>query len=173
MKNKLLLISLLLQFGFGLTELNAQTKLYINKKAGTQTSFTTSSIRTLTFATGRMAINKTDKSANSCTLSGIRYLSFNDYTTGVTQIVSSQNSSMAIYPNPVADQLQISYETVKAGIAKVEIIDLQGKILLQVALNSNAGVNHAQIMVTKLPKSIYLCRVINGSSIETSKFLKQ
>jgi hypothetical protein len=172
MKHKLLLFSVTLLFGFGLTGLKAQT-MYVNKKTGTQTPFTTSSIRTLTFATGRMAVNKTDKSSVAYTLSGIRYLSFNDYTTEVPQIGSSQNNALEIYPNPSADQLQISYETVKAGNAQVEIIDLQGKILLQQALNCNAGANHVEIKVTKLPKGIYLCRVTNGTRMVTTKFLKQ
>lgn len=173
MKHKLLLFSVLLLFGFGLTGLKAQTKLYINQKSGTQTPVTASNIRTLTFAAGQMAVNRTDKSSSTYALSTVLYLSFNDYTTDVQQIVSSQNSALAVYPNPVADQLQISYETAKAGNVQVEIIDLQGKVLLQQALNSNAGANHAQITVTKLPKGIYLCRVNNGTSIETTKFLKQ
>lgn len=173
MKHKLLLFSVFLLFGFGITGVQAQTKLYVNEKSGTQTPFTASSIRTLTFAANQMAVNKTDKSSGTYALSAIRYLSFNDYTTDIPQIGSSQNSKLAVYPNPVAGQLQISFETVKAGNVQFEILDLQGKVLYQQAMSSNAGANHVTIAVTKLPKGIYLCRVNNGTSIETTKFLKQ
>ena len=173
MKHKKLLLCALLLFGFGLTGIKAQTHLYVKEKSGTQTPFTASSIRTLTFAAGKLAVNKTDGNLGTCALSAIRYLSFNDYTTDVPQISSRQGSKLAIYPNPVARQLQISYETAKAGNVEVEIIDLQGKVLHQQVISSNAGANHATIAVTKLPNGIYLCRVNKGTSIETTKFLKQ
>lgn len=105
MKHKLLLFSVLLLFGFGLTGLKAQTKLYINQKSGTQTPVTASNIRTLTFAAGQMAVNRTDKSSSTYALSTVLYLSFNDYTTDVPQIFTIQSAKLVVYPNPVADQL--------------------------------------------------------------------
>ena len=171
MKHKLLLFSILLLFGFA--GLKAQTKLYVSQKSGTQTVFTASDLRKLTFDGGKMVVNKTDGSGSDYSLGDIRYLCFNDYITGVPQSVASQSSKLSVYPNPVADQLQIEYQTAKAGNTQIEILDLQGKLLLQQALGSTAGTNHDQITVTKLAKGIYLCRVNNGKSIETIKFLKQ
>jgi len=173
MKHKTFLLCALFIFGFGLIGLQAQTKLYVNEKPGTQTPFAASSIRTLTFTAGKMTVNKTDGNLGTCALSAIRYLSFNDYTTDVPQISSRQTDKLVIYPNPVAGQLQISYETAKAGNVEIKIIDLQGKVLHQQVISSNAGANHATIAVTKLPNGIYLCRVNKGTSIETTKFLKQ
>ncbi len=173
MKHKKLVLCALFLFGIGLTGIQAQSKLYVNNKSGTQTPFTLSSIHTLTFASGNMAVNKTDGTMSTYALSDLRYFSFSDYTTQVSPIRVLQFSKLTVYPNPVTDQLHISYETAMDGAIQVQIMDLQGKVLLQQELSRQTGSNHAQIAVSHLTNGLYLCRLQSGLTIETTKFLKQ
>ena len=173
MKHKKLVLCALFLFGIGLTGIQAQSKLYVNNKSGTQTPFTLSSIHTLTFASGNMAVNKTDGTMSSYALGNVRFLSFSDYTTQVAPNIVRQFGKLTIYPNPVTDQLQIRYETAIAGAVQIQIMDLQGKVLLQQELSRQTGANHAQILVSQLTNGLYICRLQSGSTIETTKFLKQ
>ncbi len=96
------LIAILLLSGLN-TVVNAQNKLGVNEKNGTQTSFTFKSIRKLTFQTGNLIVNKTDGNISTYALSDIRNLSFEYLTTNVSVIDSQKNSNLMLYPNPVTE----------------------------------------------------------------------
>ena len=102
----------------------------------------------------------------------MNYLIFSDFTTYVKFIDRQESSNLTLYPNPVIDQLQISYEMVKAGNVQVAIIDIQGKVLHQQTINSQNGTNHAIISVSHLPEGLYVCRLQKGGKLETIKFIK-
>lgn len=155
-----------------ITGVNAQNTLGVNEKNGTQTSFTFKSIRKLTFQPGNLIVNKTDGNMSTYELSDIRNLSFENLTTNVSVIDSQKNSNIMLYPNPVKDQLQISYNSSKAGILQIEIVDLQGKVLNQQKISSQKGTNHSIIYVVQLHAGLYFCRLQNGEKLETIKFLK-
>ncbi|OFX31707.1 MAG: hypothetical protein A2X08_16055 [Bacteroidetes bacterium GWA2_32_17] len=172
MRYKKVKLSALLLLGIGLSGIQAQSTLYVKEHSGIQTPYTLSSIRKLTFPTGNMTVKKTDGSTNTFALSDIRYLNFIDLTTNVSQVGIQENSSIILYPNPVIDQLQISYESIKAWNVQVEIIDVQGKVLHQQTIISKNGTNHALIPVSQLSKGLYVCRLQSNEKIEIFKFLK-
>ena len=153
--------------------------MYVKEYSGTQTPYTLSSIRKLTFAGGNMTVNKNTGSPTTYALSNIRYLNFTELTTGVLQTDKAESSNIMLYPNPVNNQLQISYETLGAGNVQVEIVDLQGKVLLQQTISSQnlptgqaGGTNQAIIPVSQLAKGLYLCRLQSNNKIENIKFIK-
>jgi len=78
--------------------------------------------------------------------------------------------SIKLYPNPVQDVLNIHLSDIANQIASVEILSMDGMVLYKSQLT---GKNNSQINVSKFQQGIYLCRIIKGTSIETSKFLKQ
>ena len=172
MRYKKVKLSALLLLGIGLSGIQAQSTLYVKEHSGIQTPYTLSSIRKLTFPTGNMTVKKTDGSTNTFALSDIRYLNFIDLTTNVSQVGIQESSSIILYPNPVIDQLQISYESIKAWNVQVEIIDVQGKVLHQQTIISKNGTNHALIPVSQLSKGLYVCRLQSNEKIEIFKFLK-
>jgi hypothetical protein len=172
MKYKKVKLSALLFFGFGLIGLHAQNQLYVKEKTGTQTPITLSNIKKLTFATGNMIVNKSDGNASTFSLSNIQYLIFNDNTTNVSQLSLQESSKMILYPNPVIDQLQISYEAIMEGVVHLEIIDLQGKVLYQQIISCQTGINHAIIPISQLTNGLYMCSLKNGNKIQTLKFFK-
>ena len=68
----------------GLTGLQAQT-MYVKESSDTQTAYTLSSIRKITFSGGNATVQKTDNSTGGYALSGLRYLNFTDLSTSITE----------------------------------------------------------------------------------------
>lgn len=172
MRHKKLKLTVVIFLGLLLTGLQAQNALYIKEKSGVQTSFILNSLRTLTFPAGNMTINKADGSTNTFALSTIRSLNFGNVLLNIPPIGKKESSNLMLYPNPVMDQLQISYEILKEGNVQVEIIDLQGRILHRQTISSQNGPNQAIIPVTHLRGGLYIFRLKNGTNVETIKFLK-
>ena len=179
MRQKKIKLSAVLLLGLGLTGIQAQSTLYVKAYNGTQIPYALSSIRKLTFSSGNIQVNKTSGSTDSYALNDIRYLNFSNLTTNVSQISSEESNNIMLNPNPAIDQLQISYETPKAGNVRVEIVNVQGQVLLQQTLISQnlpaghaGGTNHAIISVSQLAKGIYICRLQSDHKIEIIKFIK-
>jgi len=172
MQQKKVKLSAALLLVLGLTGIKAQSTLYVKEHNGTQPPYALSSIRKLTFPTGNMQVNKTSGSTDSYALNDISYLNFTDLTTNVSQISSEESNNIMLNPNPAINQLQISYEILKSGNVRVEIVNIQGKVLLQQTLISQSGTNHAIIPVSQLAKGIYICRLQSDNKIEIIKFIK-
>ena len=117
-----------------------------------------------------MDVEKTDGSSGSYSISGIRKLEFTGISTDIQippQIGESEEGTK-LYPNPVIDQLYIKNTSVEECEVLVEILDLQGKILLKETISSMNGIN-----VSELRKGMYICRVYSYDKTKNIKFLKQ
>lgn len=89
-----------------------------------------------------------------------------DPTSGLAEYISSLNSKISIFPNPVGDILHLDIP-VEFGEAKsIEIMDLQGKKLLTYSENLK------EINVSGLSCGSYLMLVI-GSNTAVKRFVKQ
>jgi len=168
MLHKKLLWIAVICFSFGLA---AQNTMFVKEKSGTQTPFAFTSINKLTFTAGNMTVNKKDGSTNAYALTNIHYLNFGN-STAVVEIDSEGSSNMMLFPNPVIDQLRIRYESVTTEKLQLQIMDVQGKVILQQTLSTHDGTNYITIPVAKLQHGLYLCRLQNGNKIELSKFIK-
>jgi len=171
MRQKKVNLIVALLFLIGLTGLQAQNKLYVRHNTGTQASYVLSSIRKITFASGNMDVVKTDGNSDYYDLKYIQFLSFRDIKTDIIP-VGFDDGNITLYPNPVIDNLHISFESINAVNVQIEITDLQGRVLYQQTINSQYGINQAIIPVDKLSEGLYLCRLQNGNKLETIKFLK-
>jgi len=167
---RLLCVVFLLSIGF--SSIQPQNSLVVKEKSGTQTSFTLSALRKLTFPAGSIAVSITDGSTSTYAFNTIRSLTFSDIITNVAPIVKKERNNLTLYPNHVVDQLQISYEMLKEGSVQVEIIDFQGRVLHRQTIRCQKGANQATIPVAKLQKGMYLFRLQNGKNGETIKFIK-
>ena len=76
---------------------------------------------------------------------------------------------VTIFPNPAVDDLHINWyvESEKAGTAKVSLIDVMGKIVLQNTYTENDGTNDFTLNVSSLPAGIY--HYILSTSTETKQ----
>lgn len=169
MKHKRIKLSAVLLLGLGLTSLQAQT-MYVKEKVGTQTAYTLSSVRKMTFTGGDVTVQKTDNSTGVYALSGLRYLNFTNLTTSITELpVQLVSGDLIAYPNPITDVLNIDLRGVE-GEGTISIISFDGKVL---QTQQTSGASTVTLNLSQLPKGIYLCRFANTTEIKTVKIIKQ
>ena len=165
MKHKQLLIaSLLLLCAL---HLSAVQNLNVHPRVGSNTFFIMANVKTLTFGGGTLTVSNRDASTSNFAMAGMGYLNFSDVA---TSIASSQAMSLlTTYPNPVREVLYINLSVDNIHSALLEIIGVDGKVVLHTYISSPAS----SISVSSLPKGLYLLRVQNGNTPQITKFIKQ
>jgi hypothetical protein len=80
-----------------------------------------------------------------------------------------------VYPNPVAEQLNVILNTPNSEKVNIRITDLVGKTIAEKALQTNQGDNNIQFNTSNLSRGTYLIRIIssNNSEMSIQKFIKQ
>lgn len=165
--------SLLISILTILANLSAQSTsntLYVKETYG-QSSWAINNIRKITFPSGQLQINNYDGSMASFPFDIFHFFAFKNYSLGIPQTAIEQNT-MLLFPNPVNDQFQISYQSDQGDVLQIKIIDMQGKEVLQQTINSLCGRNIFTINVRELTQGLYVCRVQSGSRFENVKFIK-
>ncbi|MFD2890623.1 T9SS type A sorting domain-containing protein [Flavobacterium chuncheonense] len=77
-------------------------------------------------------------------------------------------STLAIYPNPVKDVLNVKTDT--ENIKSVQIYDVKGRVVKDVIVNQNSS----QLNVADLESGVYMIKIVTDQdSSTTKKFIKQ
>ncbi|MFN7014323.1 MAG: T9SS type A sorting domain-containing protein, partial [Bacteroidia bacterium] len=79
---------------------------------------------------------------------------------------SFDNTAFKVYPNPVKDMLNLSYNT---EISKVQVVNMLG----QIVINRNMNATEGQIDMSGLNSGAYIVNVTVGDSVKTIKVIKQ
>lgn len=167
MNHKKLKLLALLLFVLGLNALMAQAVLNVKEKTGTTTTINLMNVKSLTFVGGNLIVNKKDASSGTFALLGIQNLNFSPGT-GIETLRTAQ-SSFNIFPNPVKDVLHINDLTNDIVNQQIEIIGIDGKMILSTIFNPSEN----GISVYHLTRGLYFCRVLNENTWKTAKFIKQ
>ena len=169
MRYKRLKLSYVLLLGIGLTGLHAQT-MYVKESNGTQTAYTLSNVKKMTFSSGNVVVQKTDNSNNVYALSDLRYLNFTDLSTSIVeQTVPLKSTNLIAYPNPVNDFLTIDFSGF-TDEGTISILTLEGKLLLE---QNNKGATSLKINLSHLPGGVYICLFSNTTEVKAVKIIKQ
>ncbi len=171
MKHKKMNWGIVFLFSFCLTGLQAQNTMFVNERSGTQTPFTFTSIKKLTFATGNLTVNKINGSTSAYALTNIRNLNFGSIA-AIVDVNNEESLFMFLFPNPVTDQLHIRYYSATSGNVELQIMDVQGKVIFQQTLSSHNGTNFISFPVAQFQNGLYLCCLQNGNKLQTNKFVK-
>lgn len=157
---KIIHTALILFLCFGV---NAQT-MFVRPITGTQSVYPVTDIQKLTFSGGNLIVNNTIGSSGTFALAANRYINFTDLTLGT---ISQQvvKNSFYVYPNPVSTVLNITNEDPAQSITHLEIISLEGRVLMKK--------NTFQVDISALPRGMYFCRITSNKQTQTIKFLKQ
>jgi hypothetical protein len=166
MKTKKLLF--ILFFWIGLSGLHAQN-MYVRPTSGSQTSYAIANIQKLTFFGGELLVTPISGTVGTHNLVGNRYINFTDLTLS-TPIQQQALTALYLYPNPVKDILHFANANQNQTIDAVEIISLDGRLVLQ---QKQINTNFPQVDVAALPQGMYLCKITSGSKTQILKFLKQ
>lgn len=148
---------------------HAQT-MYVKEKSDVRTTFVINDIRKIIFTGGNMAVNIVDGNPESFALTDVRYVNFTDLHTSVYVLEKQKPELLILFPNPVQDILTINYQS-SGETLRLELMTMDGRTVYWQIINQS-GVNQTDINISTLPKGMYLCRLINGKDILTSKFLK-
>ena len=169
MRHKKLKLSTLLFLGIGLTGLKAQT-MYMKATNGTQTAYVLSNISKMSFSPGNIIVSKTSGSSDTYALSNMRYMNFTNFGTGISEEARAI-SEIHLFPNPVIEVLNIQLPSTGNSTTVIEIISLEGRVVYTQSINSNTDVY--RINIQSLPNGMYICKLNNGTAIETTKFFKK
>jgi len=96
----------------------------------------------------------------------------------LTPIASSINENSTIInssinPNPVNDEINISYKLEKAGKVSIDIVDLQGNVVLSIITNNMQVIGEYSRSedVSSLGSGVYFLRITNEDSSSQTKFV--
>ncbi len=78
-----------------------------------------------------------------------------------------------VFPNPVQDKLNITMFTEEDKDARIEIIGMDGKLLIKENIFLSEGSNNHVFNTESLPVGMYFVRVVTTDEIGISRFIKQ
>lgn len=86
--------------------------------------------------------------------------------------LNDEISELNIYPNPFSDILTIDIELATAQQLKVELVDINGKVVhILTDKNLTAGINTLSVNTTDLSKGNYIIRITSPQLGETSRLV--
>ena len=74
-----------------------------------------------------------------------------------------------VFPNPAADEINISYAAKKSGEAKLVLTDLLGREVIAQSFVSNPGELFFRLDISEIPNGIYLLQIKTTEGIVTKK----
>ncbi|MBK7764262.1 MAG: T9SS type A sorting domain-containing protein [Bacteroidetes bacterium] len=97
------------------------------------------------------------------------YYYYQSFTVGLNDVLHNE-SSIKLYPIPVANQLQMDIESESSTMMEASVQDMNGHTILYVTQSLAIGKNHLQIDVQALPNGIYFLVSKHNGQQEVEKF---
>lgn len=88
-------------------------------------------------------------------------------------ILNDQNVTLDVFPNPVADFLNLAITLEGNDRFDLRLFNNVGQLIQSESLNFNAGENRHQLDLSALPVGIYMVQLSNGKDGITERILKQ
>ena len=81
--------------------------------------------------------------------------------------------NLTVFPNPASERLQVQWESQERSTFRVEVYDLNGRLLLQQPQQAMPGVQSTVVDLSSLPQGIYQLRTTDGQRQNVQRFVKQ
>lgn len=150
-----ILILILITFKSVLSSQN----IYIDFTNNTNTSYSLSDVKKITYTGDVMNLHFNDGSLFNCNVSTINHFEFDQIPLSINS--QSKNSNLLefnIYPNPVYDSLHFSFSLIEDDYIGFDILDMQGKtIIASQPIIYKIGKNQDTIDISILKPGIYVC----------------
>jgi bacillolysin len=88
---------------------------------------------------------------------------------GNTNEIASNKAILKVYPSPASDILNVSVLGETNGKGIIKVVNINGAVVMQQKINNSVQ----QVNISRLAKGIYMLKIENGSSLLSSKFIKQ
>ena len=83
------------------------------------------------------------------------------------------DNELLVFPNPSADKIRVELVGNVGNNAKIEVIDMNGRVVKHQAVSSDNQTYSADFQVNDLQNGYYLVRVSGDNGSETTPFIKQ
>ena len=99
---------------------------------------------------------------------------WNFTTEDVSSVAITHYFNTTVFPSPIEDNLKVKMYLENSSNTQFQIIDLQGKLLMDMNLGIfNAGENNFEINTSTLPSGMYFYKIIADGKEEIGKIIKQ
>ncbi|HWY98068.1 MAG TPA: T9SS type A sorting domain-containing protein, partial [Bacteroidia bacterium] len=94
----------------------------------------------------------------------------NGTITAVRPIINTD--AITVYPNPATQNLNIKFSYAKAATAKINIVDVTGRVLMESGCEATSG-GTMSLNISALPTGVYFVKVTANNSFQVVKFVKE
>ncbi len=103
------------------------------------------------------------------------FFAIDDFDIAITTSVNELQSVSIIttYPNPVNNNLTLNFTSKTNDEYKLEITNVNGDVVFETKAQLQIGKNNTIINTSNFDAGIYFVKLINGSQIKNTKFIKQ
>ncbi len=150
-----------------------QKVIKLTPTSGSMSSYTLSNISKQTFESGKLVTSFNDGSSTvETTLTELSKVTFG--TSVATQLASDGSSTdYTLYPMPVQDELNLSFDAKTAASATLQILSLDGRTVLSRTQVIHSGANQLELSTADLQSGIYICHLTHGNETYTQQIIKQ
>jgi Secretion system C-terminal sorting domain len=101
-------------------------------------------------------------------------LSDNDFPTGVFDVFADGTTGIKLWPNPTANDLNVSVRVKKNTDASLWMVDMTGRVLVNYSIKLITGMNQLQVNADHLPAGAYTLIITaeDGSKMQ-ARLIKQ
>lgn len=156
-------------FVFTIKSFHAQ-ELFVKLKNGTTQQIALSTIRSITYSGNIMNVKLKNGSVQSWNVFDVAINSYRAITS--VEEVKNMEKLFSLYPNPVAESLNLQFDFADGSEYEIEVHDLMGSTVLRSGKTSK-GLKNLSVDVSGLPIGVYLCCLKSGSQIFTQQFVKK
>ena len=99
---------------------------------------------------------------------------FRVFTTPVLRETDgSATEKMLLFPNPADEVVTLHYTSIDDYVARVEVFNVLGKIVISETVEMMKGNNRSTLDVATLASGSYMVRISGGGNVTTSQFIKR
>ena len=163
----------LLGFVFCFGALFSQSILF-NYQDGSSSEYELSDVRKITFDNDVMNLHLNDGSVYNWNVSTISHYNY-DQNTGIEQILDLVNFlDVNVYPNPINNHLNVSYNLSKSDNVSIEIYGYSGRLLIKEDVGNQGKGNHLnQLNTNELASGNYVLHIVGDKSSISKKIIKK
>lgn len=101
-------------------------------------------------------------------------ININGASVGIEEIGGESPQTLSVMPNPAKDLLRVATFLPEAGLVQVEVLDLLGRPVMQVAEGVRpSGPASWNLDVAALPSGLYLVRLRQENGVRVARFTKE
>ncbi|RYZ95790.1 MAG: T9SS type A sorting domain-containing protein, partial [Sphingobacteriaceae bacterium] len=82
---------------------------------------------------------------------------------------ASTEKVLSAFPTPANDLLTVLFKVKKAGVLKMSLVNMSGRMVYSTERNAPAGNFNTQLDVTNIPTGVYALRIVSASKVYSQK----